>query len=69
MVLPLSPIVGDIFMKAFERVALDSSSYKPKMWFRYVDDTFIIWTHEHWKFKITILFRFYMSLSNDQMVG
>lgn len=42
---PLSPVVADIFMEAFETVALDSSSYKPKVWFRYVDDTFIVWPH------------------------
>lgn len=42
---PLSPVVANIFMEAFETTALDSFHLKPKVWFRYVDDTFIIWPH------------------------
>ncbi|GJQ73567.1 hypothetical protein Trydic_g13913 [Trypoxylus dichotomus] len=29
----------------FESVVLEDSYLKPKAWFRYVDDTFIIWLH------------------------
>ncbi|KAK4882178.1 hypothetical protein RN001_005497 [Aquatica leii] len=44
---PLSPVVANIFMESFETVALESSILKPKVWFRYVDDTFIVWSHGH----------------------
>ena len=42
---PLSPVVANIFMEAFEQQILESCSFKPKCWFRYVDDTFVIWPH------------------------
>ena len=42
---PLSPIVANIFMEDFEIRALDTSSKKPKMWHRFVDDVFVIWLH------------------------
>lgn len=42
---PLSPVVANIFMEAFESQALESAELKPKVWFRYVDDTFIVWPH------------------------
>jgi hypothetical protein len=40
-----SPIVSDIFMKHFEKLALDSAPYKPSLWLWYVDDTFVVWPH------------------------
>ncbi|GJQ78126.1 hypothetical protein Trydic_g2463 [Trypoxylus dichotomus] len=39
---PHLPVVANIFMESFESVALKNSHLKPKAWFRYVDDTFII---------------------------
>ena len=42
---PLSPAVAIIFMTEFETKALQSTKFKPKRWLRYVDDTFVIWTH------------------------
>ena len=42
MVSPLSPVLANIYMKYFEEMALGSTSLKPSMWLRYVDDTFIL---------------------------
>ncbi|GJQ69826.1 hypothetical protein Trydic_g4868 [Trypoxylus dichotomus] len=40
---PLPTVVANIFMESFESDALENSEPKPKAWFWYVDDTFIIW--------------------------
>ena len=40
----LSPIVANIFMEDLEAQALQTSSWKPKMWRRYVNDVFVIWS-------------------------
>ena len=42
---PLSPVVANIFMEAFEDTAIESAQLKPKVWFRYMDDTFVICPH------------------------
>ena len=42
---PLSPVVANLFMEKFEKLAIDSYPLKPDMWKRYVDDTNVIWTH------------------------
>lgn len=41
----LSPVAANIFMEYFEAKALDFWHLKPKYWFRFVDDTFVIWKH------------------------
>jgi hypothetical protein len=41
----LSPVVSKIFMEHFEKLALDMVQYKSSLWFRYVDDTFVVWPH------------------------
>jgi hypothetical protein len=38
---PLSPVVSNIFMETFEQLALTTAQHKPKMWLRYVADTFV----------------------------
>ena len=42
---PLSPIVANLYMEAFEKRALDTSAQKPNLWIRYVDDVFAILPH------------------------
>lgn len=42
---PISPPVADLFMVWFEEKALSKCIHKPSCWFRYIDDTFVIWPH------------------------
>jgi hypothetical protein len=42
---PLSPVIANIYVEDYEKAALESAPLKPRCWFRYVDDTFIIWQH------------------------
>ncbi|XP_046394995.1 uncharacterized protein LOC124162486 [Ischnura elegans] len=42
---PLSPVEANLFVEKFEKEALESCEKKPKLWLRYVDDTFVIWPH------------------------
>ena len=46
MGLPLSSVLANLYMEYFEEMALGSTSLKPSMWLRYVDDTFILWPHQ-----------------------
>ena len=42
---PLSPVIASFFMEDFEKRAIEQEPHKPVCWFRYVDDTFVIWPH------------------------
>ena len=44
---PVSPIVANIFMEGFEDVALDFIDFAPRIWRRYVDDTFCVIQKDH----------------------
>lgn len=45
---PLSPVIANFFMEKFEQDALNTAVSRPICWLRYVDDTFVIWSHgEH----------------------
>ena len=46
MGLPLSLVLANTYMEYFEEMALGSTSLKPSMWLRYIDDTFILWPHQ-----------------------
>jgi hypothetical protein len=42
---PLSPVIANFFMEDFEQKVIQQATHKPVCWFRYVDDTFVIWPH------------------------
>lgn len=42
---PLSPVLANIYMEEFEQKALATSTLKPSLWLRYIDDIFVIWPH------------------------
>ena len=42
----LSPVLANIYTEYFEEMALGSTSLRPSMWLRYVDDTFILWPNQ-----------------------
>ena len=44
---PVSPIVTSLYMEHFERKAPQNCHYPPRLWPRYVDDTFVIQQEEH----------------------
>ncbi len=44
---PLSPVVANIFMENFENIAIKMFRRPPKIWKRYVDDTFVIVNTQH----------------------
>ena len=40
---PHSPVIAYFYMEDFETKAIGKTSHKPACWYRYVDDTFVIW--------------------------
>jgi hypothetical protein len=42
---PLLPVVANFFMEDLKQEALKRATHKAVCWFRYVDDTFMIWPH------------------------
>ena len=39
---PASAVIGNLYMESFEEQAITTSSHKPRIWRRYVDDTWTI---------------------------
>jgi len=48
---PLSPVTVNFFMEDFVKKAIEQATHKPVCWFRYVDDTFVIWPHGQEKLR------------------
>ena len=44
---PVSVVIANLYMESFEEQAITASSYEPRIWKRYVDDTFIILDREN----------------------
>ena len=44
---PVSPVVANIYMELFEDRALTSAVNPPRLWKRYVDDSFVILQQSH----------------------
>jgi retron-type reverse transcriptase len=42
---PLQPVIANFFIEDFEKKTIEQATHKPICWFRYVDDTFVIWPH------------------------
>jgi len=42
---PLSPVIANFYMEDFETKAIEKAIHKPACWYRYVDDTFVLWPH------------------------
>ena len=44
---PISPIVANLYMEAFEVKALNTAPHLPSLWRRFVDDTFVVIQSSH----------------------
>ena len=60
---PLSPVIANFFMEDFEKKAIEQATHKPAHWYRYVDDTFVIWPHG--QEKLTEFLNYLSGLHNN----
>ena len=44
---PVSPVLANLYMEAFEDKALSTAVNPPRWWKRFVDDTFVILKKDH----------------------
>ena len=44
---PISPIIANIFMEAFEQRVITTALHPPRVWKRYVDDTLVVQQQKH----------------------
>ena len=49
---PFSPVIANFFMEPFEKLMFELSRLKPKVWLRYVDDTFVAWNQGEGKLQL-----------------
>ncbi|XP_011050589.1 PREDICTED: uncharacterized protein LOC105143787 [Acromyrmex echinatior] len=59
---PIFLIIANIFMELFEKEVLRKTSKKPKVLFRYIDDTFVMWRHSRAE-----LHKFLIFLNNQHL--
>ena len=52
---PINPIVANLFMEYFKVRTLSTSPNPPRIWLRYVDDTFVVHKAEHSQQFLTTL--------------
>ncbi|XP_018342267.1 PREDICTED: uncharacterized protein LOC108748544 [Trachymyrmex septentrionalis] len=57
---PISSVIANIFMEYFEKEALRKTPKKLEVWFRYVNDTFVIWRHDRVELR-----KFFIFLNNQ----
>jgi len=46
---PLSPVIANFYMEDFLMKTIEKATHWPACWYRYVDDTFLIWPQEQEK--------------------
>ena len=65
----MAPSYANLFMGKFEQQAIDNSSLKPFIWWRFIDDIFMIWTHgeEHLKTFIGYLHRPFSKMAAENL--
>jgi 5-methylthioribose kinase len=54
---PLAPVVANFYMDHFEQQALGAASLKLTYWYRHVEHTYMVWSHdmnELWRSKSTL---------------
>ena len=49
---PVSVVIATIYMEEFEEQAITNATCKPKIWKRYVDDTFSVFDREDIYFQL-----------------
>ena len=42
---PLNPVAATFYMEKLEELSISSTPLKPRRWFRYADNTFLVWNH------------------------
>lgn len=68
MGLPLSPVIADFFMEAFEKRALDQAPLKPLLYWRCRDNTLLVWSYGQEALNIPILFPGFLSLKRTEQL-
>ena len=43
---PFPPVLANVYIEYFEKMALRSTTLKPSMWLRNIDDTFLLLPHQ-----------------------
>ena len=47
----MAPSYANIFMDRLERGLIENAEVKPRIWWRYIDDIFIVWTEGEEKLR------------------